>query len=258
MNFKRTIPILTALGILTVILLGLAAFQSMDAQAAGAQTETMLDSRFHGFGRDNGEYLAEALGISEEELQAAYERANEAAINQAVDAGLITQAQADAMNARGALMPFGGRFTPWLAENGIDFEALLAEELDITVEELQAAQAEAADLRLDATVESGELTQEEADLIRARQALIESESFQSTMRAALENAVSQAVESGLLSQAQADLILERLAEFDGFGGIGGFFGPGGFHGHGGFHGPGGPGGPVIPETPSSTTPTTST
>ncbi len=42
-------------------------------------------------------YLADALGITVADLQAAQTKANEAAIKQAVADGLITQAQADAM-----------------------------------------------------------------------------------------------------------------------------------------------------------------
>jgi hypothetical protein len=84
-------------------------------------------------------------------------------------------------------------------------------------------------------VAAGKLTQEQADAMKARQALSTSSKFQSAMKSAFEAAVKQAVADGLITQAQADKILSATTErgmgtfgfpgmkgFDGKPGIGGF------------------------------------
>lgn len=199
-----------------------------------------------GLGED--EYLAEALGLSIEDLQAAYEAAQSAALEQAVEAGLLTQQQADAMAERGIF----GRRGLRLAEGEIDFEALLAEALDISVAELQAAKEAAQAARLEQAVADGKLTEEEAALITAGQALhnyrekdellakalgisvaelqaakdegvripellaelgLAEADFQANLQAAQEEMLQQAVADGVLTQEQADLLLEQ--GFDG-------------------------------------------
>lgn len=189
-------------------------------------------------------YLADALGITTEELQAAQETARVAAIDQALEQGLITQAQADALkeNQRGLLGGrFGGRGMPGMfgmfgmfgLDADIDHEALLADALDITVEELQDARQAARDAYLEQAIADGNLTEEEADLVKARQALgqyMEEQGF-------FAKAVQAAVDAGIITQAQADSILNRTgAGFLGFGkdgmrGLGGFpsFGGRGWH-----------------------------
>lgn len=257
MYTKRSISILAAGALVVVAALGLMAFQTGDAQASPALAVELKGEGFPG--RGGGEYLAEALGISVEELEAAHEQAAEAAIAEAVDADLITQAQADAMlSGRGGALR--GRMGGWLNQGGIDFNAHLADALGISVDELDAAREEAGELQLAAAIESGRITQEQADLMQARKALSESEDFRSSMQAAFESAIDQAVASGLITQAQADLILEKMSESGGFGGFGGHHAPGGFGGPGGGRGPGGSGGqrgPFSPQTPSSTAPTSS-
>lgn len=57
-----------------------------------------------------GKYLADALGISQADLQAAQTKAHEAEIQQAVNDGLITQAQADAILAKTNSGSFFGGF----------------------------------------------------------------------------------------------------------------------------------------------------
>ena len=237
-----------------------------------------------GRGGDEGTYLAQALGITVEELQTAQQAAWEKAIAQAVEKGLITQAQADQLKARSS-EGFGGRGGHGLGmllvdENAIDMDALLASELGITVDELQAAREKASELAIQARIDSGDLTQEQADLMEARQALKETinpeelaaqalgmtveelqtarqegknmealleekgltqEEFQAAQKTAYEAAVKQAVEDGVITQAQADLVLANLDNF-GRGGPG-FGGDGPHGGRGGPGGPGGRGGP---------------
>lgn len=199
---------------------------------------------FHG--RPDGaaadEYLADALGITVEELQATQEAVRAAALEQAVADGLLTQEQAD------QLSQFDGRFHGGhfgLADNK---DELLAAELGITVEALQTAQEEAHQARLDQLVADGVITQEQADLMAARKAVndyLDVEGLSDAAQAAYETAVQQALDAGEITQDQAD---QLLSEASGFGGRGFFGGRGGF-GHGGRHGRGFPGFPnAAPDT----------
>jgi hypothetical protein len=197
---------------------------------------------FHGFAMSgDSEALAEAIGISVEELEAAYEAATAAAIEQAVEEGLLTEEQAEELSARslGFHKGFG------LHIGDIDYDALLADALGISVEELQEARTEVYTARLAEMVEAGAITQEEADLMLARKAVqdyIDTDSVSDALQAAYEAAVDEALDAGAITQEQADLMLENMPTYDGFGlGLGGgrgFHGPGG-RGHGG-HGFGGP------------------
>jgi hypothetical protein len=209
----------------------------------------------------NNTYLADALGITLDEMQAAYQAAWQKGIDQALSAGLITEAQANWMKENGAGMNGRGSLLgEWLGENNaLDMNALLAEQLGISVEELQAARQKASDAALQATIDSGELTQAQADLVGARQALaghidhqaltaealgvtveqldaaraagktmpdllqeqgLTQEEFQANMQAAYQKTVNQAVQDGVITQAQADLLLSADA------------GPGPIHGPG--------------------------
>ncbi|MFZ5809843.1 MAG: hypothetical protein ACOY16_11230 [Chloroflexota bacterium] len=199
------------------------------------------------------EALAQALGISVSELETAIQKAQEAALADAVEKGVITQAQADAILSRDRALPFGGRWNGWLARNGIDFESYLAEALGISTDELKAARQKAAEIAIEQAVEEGRITQEQADLMKGRRALFADSEFRSAIKSAFETAVKSAAERGVITQAQADLILQRLAEGLPFGmdqprpGFGGFPG-GGRHGGPGFGGAFG----VPPATPTST------
>jgi len=172
----------------------------------------------HGFGSDIDyeALLAEALGISVEELQAAQQQAYSAALDQAVENGDLTSEEADLMRAQQALKDY------------IDPEALQAEALGMTVEELQAAREEGKSM---------------ADLLE-EQGLTAAE-VRTALQAAYEDAIQQAVSDGVITQEQADLILSN-----GFGmrGLPGLepFGRGG--GHGGHGGPGGFGEFGVPGT----------
>ena len=179
------------------------------------------------------EALAEALGITVEELQAAYEKAFTAAIEGALDEGILTQEQADdLLSGEG----FGFRGRHGFRGFGGNMNEYLAEALGISVADLEAAQAEAQETVMAEAVEAGTITQEQADLMNARGAI--STYVQEAMTKAYGEAVEQALTDGVISQAQADLLLEHGTM--GFRGPGGFFGFGGrgkFGGRGAF-GPG--------------------
>ena len=202
-------------------------------------------------GEEQAIYLADALGITVAELQAAQESARNAAIDQAVTDGTLTQAQADQLKAGERVeVPFMGR-----GAGAADHEALLADALGITVEALDAAKVEARAAALAQAVTDGEITQEQADLMTARQAFGDYQRTQT--QAVFEEALKAAVTAGSITQAQADLLLANMQ--NGFGpGMGGDFGGHGRGGHGGHgRGPGGRGGQPQPDD-SQTTPESGT
>lgn len=249
-----------------------------------------------GFG-EQSTYLADALGITVEELQAAQDAVRtaqmEAAVAQALTDGLITQEQADAMLAGEAGFGHGMRgmrgFGPGGpgSDNQEEHDALLAAELGISVEALDAAQAAAREAALAQAIADGVITQEQADLMAAGQALrdyidqetvladllgisaaeleaakadgsmrdlidaagLTAEEIMTAMQTARETAVAQAVADGVITQEQADQ-LQALPGHDNMG-MGGMGGMRGGHGHGG-HGHGGFGGQQGEELPDST------
>ncbi|KPK07960.1 MAG: hypothetical protein AMJ56_12515, partial [Anaerolineae bacterium SG8_19] len=215
-----------------------------------------------------GELLANALGITVDDLAEAQEEARIAAIEQAVDAGLLTREQADQIlegnfGFRGFGMfghhGFGHHGFGPLGGDGIDFDALLADALDISVEDLQAARDEAHAAAIAELVDGGYLTQEQADLMVARQALreyIDGDALMAEalgispadLQAAREEGTS--LSDNVLTQEQADQILSSGGiggrGFSGPGGFGRHGGPGGFGGNGGFRGFGPLGGGTAP------------
>lgn len=291
---------LLAGGAVLALTVGLAAFgftTTARANAAGGQPG--IDHRggpqpgLPGKPGQEDSYLADALGISVEELQTAQTTAYQAGVDQALAEGLITQAQADQLKSSTGVgrslrgFAFGFVFGP---DSGIDQESLLANALGVTVDELSAAREKAQAARIAQAVTDGVITQEEADQMAARQALqayidpqtITAEAlgisvdtlqtyqgegqtmseilaqtgqtaseFVAARQAAYEAAVQKAVTDGVITQAQADqAILEGSHAFGGrpFGGgkAGGF---GRMHPErGGF-----PGFQAAPVTPGSTT-----
>jgi len=131
----------------------------------------------------------------------------------------------------------------------IDYDAYLAEALDITVEELQAARETARTKALEEAVEKGYITEEQVANMTARQAVMQNldlealkaqldalkeegadlrSEMKTAVQEALQAAVDQALAEGTITQDQADMIL--AGGLDGkFGGRGGFFDRGDFH-----------------------------
>lgn len=184
----------------------------------------------------DGDYLAQALGITTDQLAAAQQKASEAAIDQALAAGTITQEQADALKARLSTDGFD-RGARGLRGVNMDRDQLLADALGISVAELTAAKTEARQLGMDAAVADGSMTQEQADAMQAREALkqyMEDQDYSGKSQALFEEMVKQAVQAGVITQAQADSILASghglmggRGDMRGRGGRGGFRGDGG-------------------------------
>ena len=213
-------------------------------EATDSVTPTNRNGRSHGLGVSD-EALAEALGITIEELTAAEETAHAAALAQAVTDGLIAQEQADELLAN------GGRSRGF--HFGYDKNTYLAEALGITVEELDAARLEVYTAQLAELVAAGTITQAEADLILAQKAVqnyVDDDAYQSAVQSIYADAVAQALADGVITQAQADELLATMStqtfRFPGAGGPGG-------GGHRGHHGHGGPGGDFSAPADSGTT-----
>jgi hypothetical protein len=173
----------------------------------------------HGDSYDWLTYLAEALGITVNELEDAQDRAYGAWLGDAIEEGQLTQEQADELLASRALKVY------------VDKDVILAEALGMTVDELEASLA----------------TQSLSDLMTERG--IDADTLQANAQAAFEAAVQRAVADGVISQAQADEMLSG-SSFNLFGR--GSFGEhhGGGRGHRGDHG----NGFVKPGMPDSTAP----
>jgi len=221
---KKYIPVFLA-GAVTMVLvlagIGFVAYQKVNAMAAPAQVRNTASIFYAnaGPGAANDTDLATALGIDATKLQEAYKAAWAEALKQAVAAGKITQAQADQMAQKGNLRGFE-REGGWLASAGIDFNDLLAKQLNISVNDLTAAYAKAFTAKIDQAVKDGKMTQEQADLAKGRYTLSTSQKFQDALKSAYEAAINQAVKDGVITQSQADLILKNSA--------GNGFGPGRF------------------------------
>lgn len=233
-KLKVTVMVLGALAAL--VGLGATIFNPVSASAAPAAAFTVAAGRGPG-GHVDAADLAAALGITEDELAAAQQEAYAAGLQQAVDTGTITQAQADEMSAGSADTGRGGRGDSRLSRYGVDYDALLAQALGISVTDLQAAQAAAVTAGLEQAVADGSMTQEQADLIQAQNALRADSAFQTALKSAYESAVNAAVKAGVITQAQADLVLANQSA--GFNGGHGMMDGDGFGGRGG----GGRGGP---------------
>lgn len=216
--------------------------ESDDADST-AESEDVAPSvdGFRGHRGGNGmtssrtEDLADALGITVDELTAAKTAAYEAIIAQAVADGDLTQAEADAILAGEARyrMPRG-------LTSDDQMQSYLADALGITVEELQAANESVFAADLAEKVASGVLTQEQADMIaaqRAVQSYVDEDAIQEAVQAFYADAIEQALADGVITQEQADTLLENLENAPLMGGgfrMGGRgHGPSGHGGHGG-------------------------
>lgn len=168
--------------------------------------------------------IAAELGVSVEELEAARTAVQEAMLAQLVEDGIITQAQLDEMLEMRALHGLAKELF-----SREDAQAVIAEQLGLTVEELAAAR--------EAGTRIPDLAEEQG---------IDMETLMTAVSEARAAAFEQAVADGLLTQEQADLLLsKRGPRFGGPRGHGGHGGP-----RGGGFGPGFNNGDAAPESTS--------
>ena len=136
-----------------------------------------------GFGTsfDYDAFIAEELGVTVEQLQDARQAAHEAALDQAVVEGKITEEQADLILAGQALRQY------------IDPQELLSEALGIDSADIEAAR------------ESGEPLHELfGDLEPAE--------IQEAMQSAYEDAVQQAIEDGVITEQPSNSLGTRQSK----------------------------------------------
>jgi len=131
-----------------------------------------------GEGPQGDQFFADALGITIEELQAAREKAAEAALEQAVTNGDITIEQASLIKARQALMKY------------LNMDEMLAQVLGVSTDELKAMRQ--AGQSLQTLIEEKGLTVAEVE---------------QALQSAYQQAVQTAVGDGIITQEQADQIL---------------------------------------------------
>ena len=175
-------------------------------------------------GDPSGEYaeaLAEALGISVDELHTAQESVRDARLAEAVESGMITEEQVAqiADHQRGGY-PFRGRFL------GEEFMTALAEELGISLEELERAQAQVREDFIAQGVQEGVISADQVELMEARNAL--RAYMKDGLHDAMEGAIKRALSDGAISSGQVDLLRDRME--------GGFPDRGVFKGDPGFFG----------------------
>lgn len=209
---------------------------------------------------DKGAALAEALGVTAEELEAAKRQVALDRIDAAVDSGELSEERADAL--REAVESGEGRGHRgfgfgWHDDEGDEGEAF-AEALGVTVEELEAAMREVALDKIGTAVESGRLSEERAEMLR--EAIESGEPFErerfdrghrgrgfgfpkgdfadgfgfdgmdaDELRQAMFDRLDAAVEAGMLSAEQADALRTLIESADGDGWRGFGFGGRGLH-----------------------------
>ncbi len=158
------------------------------------------------------EDLAAALGITVDELTAAQEKAFTSAVDTALDAEYITATQSETLKAGDPKFTSLYRFLTAAEKDEFDRVVFLAEALGISESELESAVKTVEQAKIDALVEEGVITQEEADLRGAYLALQQSSTFTENYKQAMTEAINAEVEAGSITQAQADLLIAQLEE----------------------------------------------
>ena len=178
---KHRWTLLGVTAVLALVLVGAAVLPTATF-AQGAPWDRMSQRGFPGdfpnaFANHNQD-LADALGITLDELEAAQQEVFEATLAQAVADGKITQERADQIKDRFGMARFArgmiGRFSNFghFGDDNIDGDALLADALGITVDKLEAARETARDAALARIVEDGKLSQEQVERMTAMRALM--------------------------------------------------------------------------------------
>ena len=184
------------LGAIGVGVAGLIAVTALGLGGASAQTPSPADA--DGPGR-YAELLAEELGISVEELNEARLNARNAAIDEAVDAGKLTEEQGEELKARelgeGIRMHFGDRPGGKLMKAVVNVFQSAAEIVGVPVEELRERIAGGESLVEIAQSEGISEADLKADLVEK-----------------LTADVNAAVANGTMTQERANQVLENIDE----------------------------------------------
>jgi len=168
--------------------------------------------------------IAEAQGVDLADVQTALETAGQDLLQQAVTDGLLTQEQADRISERMAGHGFGKRGpipfrgTEQAEAHREQMHADVAEALGLSVEEFDAAIAEGQTLAQIAEAQGVDLQTVYETMAADRQEV-------------MRQAIEQAVEDGQMSREQADWLLQGLEQgwMGGRGFRGHSFRPGGFN-----------------------------
>jgi polyhydroxyalkanoate synthesis regulator phasin len=204
--------------LVTVVIVGLLvagglflALNNHSVQAASGSSTMANTALNFGRGQVDPEDLAEALGMSVEELTEAKAIAVANTIDQALELGLITQEEADELMSEETSSRRGlYKLLSTEERNQLDYDVFLFEALGITEEEYKTAIETIRQANLDEAVAEGTLTQEEADAIVGQRALMDSAKFNESIKDAYEDAIAEALEDGTITQAQADALLAKL------------------------------------------------
>lgn len=204
--------------LVTIVVVGLLvagavylALNSSSVQAAPAAISAGISTLGAGRGHVESEEVAEALGISIDELTDAKTEAVGKAIDQALDLDLITQEEADELKAeesssrRGLLKLLNDE-----EMDQLDYYSFLFDALGITEEAYFAAIDTLEQTKLAEAVADGTLTQEDADAIAGQRALLGNSKFTESIKAAYEDAIAEALDDGTITQEQADALLGKL------------------------------------------------
>jgi polyhydroxyalkanoate synthesis regulator phasin len=188
----KAVGIATLVAILGVVAVGAVAY----AQDDGSGGPFDFGGRFR-------EAIAEILGISVDEYNAAVEQAQEQVIDEALAEGWLTEEQAERMQERfdqdfgvqGMDKGFMGPHMGFMERGGNSLIGVAAEKLDISVRDLLTELQDGKSI---------------ADV--AKDKGVDPQDIIDTYLAQLEETLKQAVADGKLTQTQADWILEQATE----------------------------------------------
>ena len=139
-------------------------FAEGDGAGDGTSSETTKETR-KSHAEEGRNAFAEALGVSVEELDAAFQQVVLDRVDAAVEDGKLTEEEASDIRGKieaGEGKRWGGHLFKFGGSGG---EAL-ATALNVTVDDLAAARKQVALDRIDAAVEAGKLTEEKAEELR--------------------------------------------------------------------------------------------
>jgi len=191
-RFWKVAGIATLVAVLGVVAVGAVAY----AQDDGSGGPFDFGGRFR-------EAVAGILGISVEEYDAAVEQAQTQVVDEALAEGWLTEDQAERMQERldrgfgmrGMDKGFMGPRMDFMGRGGDSIVGMIAEELDMSVQDLLAELEDGQSLR-ELAIEKG----------------VDVDAITATYLAELEANLTQAVEDGKITQNQAGWMLEQATE----------------------------------------------